>query len=62
VVLPNEAGFSVTLLAGGAHTVGAGGATLALASGDLISVVIPAVGTVRYVKVAAADVGTLATS
>ena len=62
VTLPNEAGFSITLLAGGAHTVGAGGATQALASGDLLSVAVPAVGTVRAVKVAAADVLTLATS
>jgi hypothetical protein len=61
VTLPNEAGFSITLVAGGAHTVGAGGATLALASGDMLSVVVPAVGTVRAVKVLAADVLTLAT-
>jgi hypothetical protein len=62
VTLPNEAGFSITLIAGGAHTVGAGGATQALASGDMLSVVVPAVGTVRAAKVLATDVITLATA
>ena len=62
VTIPNEAGFSITLVAGGAHTVGAGGAAQSLATGDMLSVAIPAIGTVRAVKVLAADVLTLATS
>lgn len=62
VTVPNAAGFSVTLIAGGAHTVGAGGTAHSLASGDVLSVFIPAVGTVRASKVAAANVITLPTS
>lgn len=62
VTCPNEAGFTVTLRAGGSHTIGAGGATESLASGDIVSVLVFAVGAVRMIKVEAADVITLATS
>jgi hypothetical protein len=60
---PNTAGFSITLIAGGAHTVNVGtGAAVSLATGDMISIVIPAAGTVRAVKTLAADVLTMAVS
>jgi len=50
VTCPNEAGFSVTLIAGGAHSVQvATGAAQALAAGDLFTLAIPAVGTARAV-------------
>jgi hypothetical protein len=60
---PNEAGFSITLLAGGAHTVQvASGTPLSLAAGDMLSIVIPAAGTVRAVHPLAADVITMTVS
>lgn len=62
VTIPNEAGFTVSLKAGGAHDVDAGGAALSLASGDWLSVVVWATDEVEYVHQLAADVGTLATS
>lgn len=62
VTVPNEAGFTVTLKIGGAHTIGAGGATTAFASGDVVSVIVWAVGTVTAHKQVAADVITLPTS
>jgi hypothetical protein len=49
--------FSITLIAGGAHTVNVGtGAATSLATGDMLSIVIPVAGTVRAVKTLAADV------
>lgn len=62
VTVPNTAGFSVTLIAGGAHTVGAGGAAHSLASGDIVSVVCFATGNVKLTKVLAANVVSLPTS
>ena len=63
VACPNEAGFSVTLIAGGAHSVQvASGAALALALGDLFTLAIPAPGIARAVHTEAADVITMAVS
>lgn len=61
--LPNEAGFSITLIAGGAHDINVGtGAAVTLAAGDLFSVAIPVAGTVKAVRTLAADVITMAVS
>ena len=63
VTCPNEAGFSVTLIAGGAHSVQvASGAAQALANGDLFTLAIPVAGTARAVRTLAADVITMAVS
>ena len=63
VTCPNEAGFSVTLIAGGAHSVQvATGAARSLASGDLFTLAIPQAGTARAVHTLAVDVITMAVS
>ena len=63
VVCPNEAGFSVTLIAGGAHSVQvATGAARSLASGDLFTLAIPQAGNARAVHTLAADVISMAVS
>ena len=63
VTCPNEAGFSVTLIAGGAHSVQvASGAAQALANGDLFTLAIPAPGVARAVRTLATDVISMAVS
>ena len=63
VTCPNQAGFSVTLIAGGAHSVQvASGAPRSLANGDLFTLAIPQAGTARAVHTLAADVITMAVS
>lgn len=56
VTVPSSAGFNVTLIAGGAHTVTFGGTTsAAMAAGDMMSIVVDDVPNIHAVLTAAAD-------
>lgn len=62
ITLPNVAGFTVVLIAGGAHDVNAGGAATSLAAGDVLEVWVPAAGTVKARHTLAANTVDMPTS